>query len=308
MSLLVTGSVGIDCVTTPHGKRENIIGGSAVYFSWAAANFSKVRLVAVVGDDCPRSFESAFKHPEIDTAGLERRAGSKTFRWSGSYDPTMNEATTTAVVLNVLAEKTPIVPKQFADSKIVFLAATHPALQMELLAQVKSPKLVVADTRDLWISQYHKELIASLKKVDGLVLNDLEARLLTGQVNLPAAMKQIRKMLKPSGPRMVVLKKGEHGCLTLYEDMLFPMPAYPTEKVIDPTGAGDSFAGGMLGYLAGLPRWSALHVKQAVVAGTVMASFTIQGFSLDGLKKANKTVIAARMAEFKKMLTAGLVK
>ncbi len=308
MSLLVTGSIGIDSVTTPHGKRENIIGGSAVYFSWAAANFSKVRLVAVVGDDCPRSFDRAFKHPDIDIAGLERRAGSKTFRWSGSYDPTMNEATTTAVVLNVLAEKTPRVPKQFIDSKIVFLAATHPALQMELLAQVKSPKLVVADTRDLWISQYRKELIASLKKVDGLVLNDLEARLLTGQVNLPAAMKQIRKMLKPSGPRMVVLKKGEHGCLTIYDDMLFPMPAYPTEKVIDPTGAGDSFAGGMLGYLAGLPKWSALQVKQAVAAGTVMASFTIQGFSLDGLKKANKTLIEARMAEFKKMLTAGLEK
>lgn len=306
MSLLVTGSIGIDCVTTPHGKRENIIGGSAVYFSWAAANFAKVRLVAVVGDDCPKSFDKAFKHPNVDIAGLERRAGSKTFRWSGSYDPTMNEATTTAVVLNVLAEKTPTVPAQFKDSKIVFLAATHPALQMELLAQVKAPKLVVADTRDLWISQYQKELIASLKKVDGLVLNDLEARLMTGEVNLVAAIKQIRKMLKPSGPRMVVLKKGEHGCLTAYGDLLFAMPAYPTEKVIDPTGAGDSFAGGMLGYLAGLPKWSPAHVKQAVAAGTVMASFTIQGFSLDGLKKANKAAVAARLAEFKKMLTVGL--
>ncbi len=307
MSLLVTGSIGIDCVTTPHGKRENIIGGSAVYFSWAAANFAKVRLVAVVGDDCPKSFDKAFKHPNIDIAGLERRAGSKTFRWSGSYDPTMNEATTTAVVLNVLAEKTPTVPAPFRDSKIVFLAATHPALQMELLGQVKKPKLVVADTRDLWISQYRKELVGSLKKVDGLVLNDLEARLLTGEVNLVTAMKHIRKMLKPSGPRMVVLKKGEHGCLTAYDEMLFAMPAYPTEKVIDPTGAGDSFAGGMLGYLAGLPKWSGAQVKQAVAAGTVMASFTIQGFSLDGLKKANKPAVAARLAEFKKMLTVGLV-
>lgn len=306
MSLLVTGSIGIDCVTTPHGTRENIIGGSAVYFSWAAANFSKVRLVAVVGEDCPKAFDKAFKHPNIDISGLERRIGSKTFRWSGSYDPTMNEATTTAVDLNVLAEKAPTVPAKFSDSKIVFLAATHPSLQMQLLAQVRSPKLVVADTRDLWIRQYNKELVASLKKVDGLVLNDLEARLMTGQVNLVAAMKRIRKMLKPSGPRMVVLKKGEHGCLTMYDDTLFAMPAYPTDKVIDPTGAGDSFAGGMLGYLARLKHWSSAHVKQAVAAGTVMASFTIQGFSLDGLKKADKAAVAARMSEFRKMLTAGL--
>ncbi len=306
MSLLVTGSIGIDSVTTPHGTRENIIGGSAVYFSWAAANFSKVRLVAVVGEDCPQSFDKAFKHPNIDIAGLERRAGSKTFRWSGRYDPTMNEATTTAVDLNVLSEKAPTVPTKFTDSKIVFLAATHPALQMELLAQVRKPRLVVADTRDLWIRQYNRELIASLKKVDGLVLNDLEARLITGQVNLVAAIRQIRKMLKPSGPRMVVLKKGEHGCLTAYADTLFAMPAYPTEKVIDPTGAGDSFAGGMLGYLAGLPRWSPADVKRAVAAGTVMASFTIQGFSLDGLKKADKSAVTTRIAEFRRMLTEGL--
>jgi sugar/nucleoside kinase (ribokinase family) len=306
MSLLVTGSIGIDCVSTPHGTRENIIGGSAVYFSWAAAHFSKVRLVAVVGEDCPKSFDKAFQHPNIDIAGLERRAGSKTFRWSGRYDPTMNEATTTRVVLNVLAERAPTVPAKFRDSKIVFLAATHPALQMELLAQVNKPRLVVADTRDLWINQYRQELVASLKKVDGLVLNDLEARLMTGQLNLVAAIKQIRKMLKPSGPRMVVLKKGEHGCLTAFDDLLFAMPAYPTDQVKDPTGAGDSFAGGMLGYLAGLPRWSPAHVKQAVAAGTVLASFTIQGFSLDGLKKANKPAVAARLKEFKNMLTSGL--
>ncbi|MGC9259080.1 MAG: PfkB family carbohydrate kinase [Phycisphaerae bacterium] len=307
MSLLVTGSIGIDCVTTPHGTRKNIIGGSAVYFSWAAAHFTKVRLVAVVGEDCPKSFDKAFQHANIDITGLERRAGSKTFRWSGRYDSTMNEATTTAVDLNVLAEKTPRVPARFTDSKIVFLAATHPTLQMELLDQVRHPKLVVADTRDLWINQYRSELIASLKKVDGLVLNDLEARLLTGQVNLVAAIKKIRTMLKTSGPRMVVLKKGEHGCLTAYADALFAMPAYPTDKVIDPTGAGDSFAGGMLGYLAALPRWSLAHVKQAVAAGTVLASFTIQGFSLEGLKKADPAVVKMRMMEFKKMLTAGLV-
>ena len=213
MSLLVTGSVGIDAVTTPHGSVNDVIGGSAVYFSWAAAAFGKVRLVAVVGEDFPPRMNRAFDHPNIDTRGLERRAGSKTFRWAGRYDTTMNEATTTAVEINVLGEKTPTVPMPFIDSKVVFLAATHPALQMQLLSQIKKPKLVVSDTRDLWIKNYTAEFLKSLKQIDGLVLNDLEARLITGEVNLVTALHKIRRLLKPSGPRMVVLKKGEHGCL-----------------------------------------------------------------------------------------------
>ncbi len=302
MSLLVTGSIGIDNVTTPFGQVNDVIGGSAIYFSRAAAHFGKVRLVGVVGEDFPRKFENAFKHKNIDSAGLERRVGSKTFRWSGSYDTTMNEATTTAVDLNVLAESAPKIPSKYADSRVVFLAATHPTLQMELVGQVKKPLLIVADTRDLWIKNYHKELIASLRRIDGIVLNDLEARLLAGTVNLVACLEKIRRLLRPSGPRMVVLKKGEHGCLAATGSAFFPMPAFPSSKVIDPTGAGDSFAGGMLGYLARKTKHTDADFKRAVMAGTIMASFTIEGFSTAGINRATTAAVTARIRAFEKML------
>jgi cytidine kinase len=307
MSLLVTGSIGIDTVTTPFGTRENILGGSAIYFSWAAAHFCKVCLVGVVGEDFPSHFDSVFIHPNIDIRGLERRKGSKTFRWSGRYDQTMNEATTTAVDLNVLIEKSPIIPPAYAHSKVVFLAATHPDLQLELLSQVHKPRLVVADTRDLWIRNHHDLLIRGLKKFDGLVLNDFEARLLTEKTNLVTALQQIRKLLKPGGPRMVVVKKGEHGCLAAYGNTLFAMPAFPTENVIDPTGAGDSFAGGMLGYMTAQKRYSPAVFKQAVAAGTIMASFTIEAFSLEGLRRASRSKVLSRFKAFRKMVAHGLL-
>ncbi len=303
MSLLVTGSVGIDSVTTPHGSAENVVGGSCVYFSWAAAAYTQVRLVAVVGEDFPAEMEYAFKNPAIDISGLERRKGSKTFRWTGTYDPTMNEATTVAVDLNVLIEAGPKVPPQFADSKVVFLAASHPNLQLDLLSQCKSPHLVVADTRDLWIKQFNKEFIESLKSFDGLVLNDLEARLITGKVNNVASLGEIQKLLKPTGPRMVILKKGEHGCLVGVGNDIFSLPAYPTGRVIDPTGAGDSFAGGLLGYLASKDVYDLSAIKNAVAAGTVMASFTIEGFSLSRISTVTKEEIALRQSEYRRMLT-----
>lgn len=303
MSLLVTGSVGIDSVTTPHGSANNVVGGSCVYFAWAAAAYTKVRLVAVVGEDFPPEMEFAFKNPNIDIAGLERRKGSKTFRWTGTYDPTMNEATTLAVDLNVLIEAGPKVPPQFSDSKVVFLAASHPNLQLDLLSQCKAPQLVVADTRDLWIKQFNKEFVESLKSFDGLVLNDLEARLITGSVNNVASLAQIQKMLKPSGPRIVILKKGEHGCLVGVGEDIFSLPAFPTSRVIDPTGAGDSFAGGLLGYLAGKQKYDVQTIKNAIAAGTIMASFTIEGFSLDRISKVTESEISERMAEYRRMLT-----
>lgn len=303
MSLLVTGSVGIDSVTTPHGSADNVVGGSCVYFSWAAAAFTKVRLVAVVGEDFPQEMEYAFKNPNIDISGLERRKGSKTFRWTGTYDPTMNEATTLAVDLNVLIEAGPKVPSHFADSKVVFLAASHPNLQLDLLGQCKSPKLVVADTRDLWIKQFNNDFVKSLKSFDGLVLNDLEARLITGKVNNVASLGEIQKMLKPTGPRIVILKKGEHGCLVAVDKTVFSLPAYPTSRVIDPTGAGDSFAGGLLGYLAGKDTFDVPAIKNAVAAGTVMASFTIEGFSLSRISKVTEGEISQRMTEYRHMLS-----
>lgn len=302
MSLLVTGSIGIDSVSTPHGKAEHVIGGSAVYFSWAAAAFSKVRLVAVVGEDFPKEFERAFAHPNIDIAGLERRKGSKTFRWSGTYDPTMNEATTVAVDLNVLIEAGPKVPARFADSKVVFLAATHPNLQLDLLGQVKAPQLSIADTRDLWIKQFHAELLLAYKYFDGLVLNDAEARLLTGKVNLVAALREVQKLVKSSGPRIVIIKKGEHGCLVAIGEEIFALPAYPTHRVIDPTGAGDSFAGGLLGYLASKDQYDLATLKTAIAAGTVMASFTIEDFSLNRISTVAEGEISQRLRDYKQML------
>ncbi len=302
MSLLVTGSIGIDYVSTPAGQADHVIGGSAVYFSWAAAAFSRVRLVAVVGEDFPAAFEAAFAHPNIDIAGLERRKGSKTFRWKGTYDPTMNEATTIEVDLNVLIEAPPKVPAAFQDSKVVFLAATHPNLQLDLLGQVKGVKLSVADTRDLWIKQYHKESLAAYKHFDGIVLNDLEARLLTNKLNLVAAIRDLQKFVKPTGPRIVLLKKGEHGCLAAIGDAIFALPAYPTENLVDPTGAGDSFAGGLLGYLTAQDRFDVDTLKNAIAAGTVMASFTIEDFSLNRLSAATPEEITGRLNAYRRML------
>ncbi|HUO07502.1 MAG TPA: PfkB family carbohydrate kinase [Phycisphaerae bacterium] len=303
MSLLVTGSLGIDYVSTPAGNADHVIGGSAIYFSWAAAAFSKVRLVAVVGEDFPKEFEVAFNNPNIDISGLERRKGSKTFRWKGTYDPTMNEATTLEVDLNVLIEKGPTVPAQFTDSKVVFLAATHPNLQLDLLSQVKSPKLSIADTRDLWIKQFHAESLAAFKHFDGIVLNDLEARLLTNKVNLVAALKDLQALVKPTGPKIVLLKKGEHGCIAAIGHDILSLPAFPTYNVIDPTGAGDSFAGGLLGYLASKDTYDFPTLKNAIAAGTIMASFTIEDFSLNRIAKVTKAEVDQRLADYKKMLT-----
>jgi sugar/nucleoside kinase (ribokinase family) len=296
MSLLVTGSIGLDTVETPAGRREQIIGGSAIYFAYAASFFTPVRLVGVVGEDCPRSFFDVFEGRDVDLSGLETRKGSKTFRWHGSYVKDLNEAVTVEVDLNVLAERAPKIPQQFLESKYVFLANTHPVLQQEMLHSLKSPKLIVADTMNLWITTERNELGKLLKHVHGLVLNDGEARLLTDQKNLVAAARQVLKM----GPRFVVIKKGEHGCLLCTADRgEFVLPAFPTDKVVDPTGAGDSFAGGMMGYLATQGNFSAATLKRAVAFGTVVASFTIAGFSLDGLKAATRESIDQRWHDFK---------
>ena len=299
MSLLVTGSIGVDKVETPHGRRDDVIGGSAVYFSYAASFFTPVRLVGVVGEDCPRSLFSVFDGREVDTGGLEVRKGSKTFRWHGSYVQDMNEAVTIEVDLNVLAERAPKIPQSFLDSKYVFLANTHPVLQQEMLASLKSPRLVVADTMNLWIQTEHKELTRLLGKIHGLVLNDGEARLLTGERNLIAAARGVLKM----GPRFVVIKKGEHGCLMCSDRGEFVLPAFPADKVIDPTGAGDSFAGGMMGYLATQGTFSPATLKRALAFGTVVASFTIGDFSLGGLQAATREQIDDRWHEFKQAMS-----
>src|ERR1043165_69689 len=246
MSLLVTGSIGIDTVETPFGKRDDVIGGSAIYFSYAASFFTPVRLVGGVGEACANPYFDIFKERRVDTGGLETRKGSKTFRWHGSYLKDLNEAQTVEVDLNVLAERAPKIPDQFTDSQFIFLANTHPALQQELLCCLKQPRLIVADTMNLWIQTQRAELCKLLGKIHGLVLNDGEARLLTGKKNLIEAARDVLKM----GPKFVVIKKGEHGCLMCSEQDTFVLPAFPADKVVDPPGAADSFAGGMMGYLA----------------------------------------------------------
>jgi len=299
MSLLVTGSIGIDTVETPHGKRDDVIGGSAVYFSYAASFFTHVRLVGVVGEDCPRSMFDVFKERDVDTGGLEMRKGSKTFRWHGSYVKDMNEAETVEVDLNVLSERAPRIPQNFLDSRYVFLANTHPVLQQEMLGSLKSPRLVVADTMNLWIQTERPELLKLLGKIHGLVLNDGEARLLTEEKNLISAARAVLRM----GPKFIVIKKGEHGCLMVSDRGEFVLPAFPAQKVIDPTGAGDSFAGGMMGYLATQGTFSSATLKRALAFGTVVASFTISDFSLAGLQSTDRDRIDDRWHEFKQAMS-----
>ncbi len=295
MSLLVTGSIGIDTVETPFGKRDDVIGGSAIYFSYAASFFTPVRLVGVVGEDCPAEMLNVFTGREVDTAGLETRKGSKTFRWHGSYVKDMNEAQTVEVDLNVLAERAPKIPDKFMDSKYIFLANTHPVLQQEMAGNLKHAKLIVADTMNLWITNERKELVKLLSKIQGLVLNDGEARLLTEKKNLITAAHEVLKM----GPKFVVIKKGEHGSMLCTEKETFVLPAFPAEQVVDPTGAGDSFAGGMMGYLATQGVISSATIKRALAYGTVVASHTISDFSLGGISKATREGIDDRYHLFK---------
>jgi sugar/nucleoside kinase (ribokinase family) len=283
---------------TPFGTRADVIGGSAVYFSFAASLFTPVRLVGVVGDDVPQAMLDVFKGHPIDTAGLEVRKGSKTFRWHGSYVQDMNEAVTVGVQLNVLAEQGPRIPSQFRDSQFVFLANTHPALQQQMLASLPGVKLSVADTMNYWIANELPEVRKLLTKIDGLVLNDGEARLLTGQKNLVLAAREVLKM----GPRFVVIKKGEHGSLMATKDQEFVLPAYPADKVVDPTGAGDSFAGGMMGYIASQDAFSVATLRRAIAYGTIVATFTISDFSLDGLKNVCRGEIDARLAAFQRAM------
>jgi sugar/nucleoside kinase (ribokinase family) len=298
MSLLVTGSIGIDTVETPAGRRDNVLGGSAIYFSYAASFFTPVRLVGAVGDDAPKELFDVFGDQEVDTSGLEVRKGSKTFRWHGSYVQDLNEAVSVQTDLNILAEAAPKIPEKFVDSKYVFLANTHPALQQQMAANLKKPRLIVADTMNLWINTARPELMKTLKMIHGLVLNDGEARLLTEKKNLIAAAREVLKM----GPKFVVIKKGEHGCLMCSGDDVFVLPAFPADQVVDPTGAGDSFAGGMMGYLSTQGNVSMATLKRALAFGTVVASYTIGDFSLGGLKSTTRDQIDRRWSQFKQVV------
>lgn len=298
MSLLVTGSIGIDTVKTPFGFSQDCIGGSAVHFSMAASFFSPVRFVGVVGDDCPFDLAEVFKNRDVDLQGLEVRQGSKTFRWCGSYEGDMNEANTDGVELNVLGEDPPTVPEAYRDSDFIFLANTAPGLQMKLLDQLHSPEFVAADTMNHWIVTASDDLKGLLDRIDMLVLNEGEAKLLTGQNNLMASARAILDM----GPRVVIIKKGEHGSMMSNSDGdSFILPAFPTSVVIDPTGAGDSFAGALMGHLARVNKVDVVSLREAMVFGTVASSFAIGDFSIHGIKQIDMNDIEGRFDTMRKV-------
>jgi len=298
MSLLVTGSIAIDTVETPQGSAQEALGGSAIYFALSASLFTPVRIVGAVGEDFDMSTLKPLTDKRIDTRGVEVRKGSKTFRWHGRYVGAMNEAETVGVELNVLAEQGPPIPAEFADSRFVFLANTHPALQREFAQKLPSAELRVCDTMNLWIENEPDELRKTLRMVHGLVLNEGEARLLTQESNLVTAGRAILGL----GPRFVIIKKGEHGSLLISHDDLFIMPPYPTEQVKDPTGCGDSFAGGTLGFIASKGRLDRETLRSAMARGSVVASFVIESFSVEALSRVSPSDVEERLATLREMV------
>lgn len=299
MPLLVVGTVALDSVETPTESREMVLGGSASFFSYAASYFGGVNLVGVVGEDFPPQHVELLKSRGINTSGLQIVPGKKTFYWRGKYLPNMNDRETLEVHLNVFGEFDPVLPEEYRRSKFVFLANGAPSIQMKVLEQVPGRVLAVADTMDLWIQTAHDDLMKLLKRIDGLVMNDSEAKLLTGDENLVRAGHKVREM----GPKFVVIKKGEHGAMFFSEHETYVMPAYPTPDVVDPTGAGDSFAGGMMGYLAEKGNFEPRTLKEALAYGVLVASFTVEDFSLDRMKQIERADLDRRMEEYRRMLS-----
>jgi sugar/nucleoside kinase (ribokinase family) len=297
MSLLVVGSVALDSVETPFGRKEDILGGSATYFSTSASFFTPARVVAVVGEDFPEQHLNFLRGRGIDLEGLTREAG-RTFRWKGRYGYELNEAQTLDTQLNVFQAFSPKLPDSYRDTPYVFLGNIHPELQSQVLDQVRSPKLVAADTMNFWIQGSKAALVKTLKRVNLLFVNDAEARQLAGEHNVVKAARAILAM----GPQRVVIKRGEYGALLFDNEHIFACPAFPLAEVFDPTGAGDTFAGGFMGTLATStgPVDEAL-LRRAMVMGSVMASFTVEKFSLERLREVTRPEIHARFAEFRKL-------
>ena len=296
MSILVVGSVAYDTVETPFGRAEKVLGGSASFFSVAASFFAPVNLVAVVGDDFSEKAMAAFQGRPVDLEGLERTAG-KTFHWQGKYSYDLNSRETVCTDLNVFEFFKPRIPDRYRRSEHVFLGNIDPVLQRQVLDQVERPRLVACDTMNFWISGKPEELKRTLAAVDILLINDAEARQLSGEWNVVKAARAIRAL----GPHTLVIKKGEHGVLMFSEEGSFAAPAYPLEEVFDPTGAGDTFAGGFLGYLAGSPKIDEAALRRAVIMGSTLASFCVEAFSLDRLLTLSRPEIDARYRLFKQL-------
>jgi sugar/nucleoside kinase (ribokinase family) len=297
VSLLVVGSVAFDCLESPYGKVERAVGGAATYFAVAASFFAPVHLVAIVGDDFSKEDAAVFRGRPIDIEGLERTTG-KTFFWSGRYSQNLNERVTLATELNCFAEFKPRLPEKYRNAKYVFLANIAPDLQRDVLHQVKrKPKIAAMDTMNYWIERTNAELRETLKHVDILMINDTETRELSNEHNLLLAAKYIFKM----GPSTLVVKRGEYGAMMVDKHGIFCVPAFPLEEPHDPTGAGDSFAGGFMGYLASVGSKSDAFLRRAMVYGSVLGSFAVEQFGLDCLLKLKKSEIHARARHFAKL-------
>ncbi len=296
VSILVVGSVALDSVKTPFGKVENALGGSGTYFSISASYFTKVKLVAVVGDDFPKKHINLLKSHGVDIEGLKKVKG-KTFKWKGEYTYDFNSAKTLDTQLNVFANFKPEIPEAYKRCDYVFLGNIDPELQLEVLRQVENPRLVAADTMNFWISKKRKELIKTLKFVDVLIINEAEARQLAQETNLVKAV----KVISDFGPESIVVKRGEYGALYFNHKQVFSAPAFPLEEIFDPTGAGDSFAGGFMGYIASVKNPDDINMRRAIIFGSVMASFNVEDFSLNKLKSLNKKQIMGRFQQFKEL-------
>lgn len=300
MSLIVLGTLAYDSIQTVHETREDALGGSAVYFACAAAKFGPVGLVGVVGEDFKSQDVELLRSSGIDVSGVEHASG-RTFRWSGRYEADWNTRHTLATHLNVLERFDPKVPASMRKAQYVFLANSSPAVQRKALSQVEKPRFVVVDTMNLWIDIAREELCDLLRHVDGVVLNDEEARMLTGERNLIRAASRVLTM----GPRYVILKKGEHGAYLLGTDVRFSLPAYPVEDVIDPTGAGDSFAGGFMGFISERGSIDAATLRRAMLYGTVTASYCVQGFSVESLQRRTRADVDARYGDLLSIVSVG---
>jgi sugar/nucleoside kinase (ribokinase family) len=296
MSLLVIGTVAFDAIETPFGKTDKIVGGAATYASLAASYFyDKIKIVAVVGDDFPQEDIKDFNNHNIDTEGLQIKHGEKSFFWSGKYHNDMNSRDTLVTELNVLADFDPIIPEAYQDCQYLMLGNLTPQVQQTVIKRLKNrPKLIVMDTMNFWMDIAMDDLLETIKMIDVLTINDAEARQLSGEYSLVKAAKKILTM----GPKYLIIKKGEHGALLFHEDHIFSAPALPLAEVFDPTGAGDTFAGGFIGYMAKVGTVNFNNMKNAIIFGSALASFCVEKFGTEKIKNLSQEEIAARVEQF----------
>ncbi len=303
MSLLTVGTVAFDTIETPYGRAERVVGGACTYISWAASYFTNdINLVSIVGDDFPQDEIMALNSRGVNTEGLEIVEGKKSFFWEGKYHENMNQRDTITTDLNVLADFDPVLPASYKDSRYIMLGNLTPEIQSKVMDQLDDPKLIVMDTMNFWMDVALEPLKQAIARVDVLTINDEEARQLSGEYSLVNAADKIHDM----GPRFLIIKKGEHGALLFHEGNIFSAPALPLARVNDPTGAGDSFAGGFIGHLASTDDVSFENMKRAVIQGSVAASFCVEEFSIGRLKSLTKNDIERRVEAFKSLVAFDL--